>query len=386
MQLTEPHHSPTPARLFDRADTFNDLIVSLYQGCNSAEGFNTFVEQVKQRYRLSGCAITSVQHTSQQVAKFWIAGIDRSMVEWYLEENRLYRDPMRQRLTQQRLDSFDALKLSQPGGELHDMLDLQGEFDHVLDALKLVDIAGLNIFSNDEQSMAMFLHRSAGETPFTHAEVTELNHLVPHIRQAIELYRGLYDKQVENLGLSQALDVIDKPLLIVNHFMEICFINQAGKRILLDSSDLQLQNNCLTFSNTDAQQELTRYLHSVFTLKHLDADPIIQIPRADRPPLRMALSPVSQTADNFYHCVMIQLLEDSTNDTPSMQQIQQTMGLTKAEARVCEGLCEGKSIKQIAEKLSRQESTVRSNLKSAFVKTGHRSQSQLVAAIYRCCL
>lgn len=58
-------------------------------------------------------------------------------------------------------------------------------------------------------------------------------------------------------------------------------------------------------------------------------------------------------------------------------------GLSPAEFRIVEQLCEGRNIREIAEKIGLKEGTVRQQLKSVFSKTGTSSQHQLVVSVYQ---
>ncbi|CAA0124653.1 Uncharacterised protein [BD1-7 clade bacterium] len=366
--------------------SFNDLLLALYQGCKSSDGFVDFIQAMQNRYNLSGVAMTAVDNVTHQLSKTWICGIPESLLEWYLEEDRMYRDPMRLRLQKQHLDRFDVLSIEEPGKTLDEVLDL-GEFNHVAETRDMFDLAGLHIYSSANESMGLYLHRNATVGAFSPDQAEELHQLVPHIRQAMELYRGLYEKSVEAMGLAQALESIESPLLIVNQFLRVCFVNRPAKTLVNTCDQMHITDQTLSFSEPEYQQQLARYMQSVFTDNvSIAAPPMITVLRPGKPSFRLALSPISTGADDERaHCLMLQVLPPNNDESPEWQCISEKMGLSKAEARVCEALCDGLSIKDIANKLNRQESTVRSNLKSAFSKTGHHSQSQLVAAIYRCC-
>jgi DNA-binding CsgD family transcriptional regulator len=55
--------------------------------------------------------------------------------------------------------------------------------------------------------------------------------------------------------------------------------------------------------------------------------------------------------------------------------------LTRSEARVAEGIIQGKSVKQLASELGLSAATVRSYLKSVFAKTGVHRQAELVSLL-----
>jgi DNA-binding CsgD family transcriptional regulator len=67
--------------------------------------------------------------------------------------------------------------------------------------------------------------------------------------------------------------------------------------------------------------------------------------------------------------------------TPSVQALQTRFGLTRAEARVVQGLAEGRSVKRIAEELEVSFETARTHAKRAMQKTDTHRQAELVSLV-----
>ena len=67
--------------------------------------------------------------------------------------------------------------------------------------------------------------------------------------------------------------------------------------------------------------------------------------------------------------------------TPSAQALQTRFGLTRAEARVVQGLAEGRSVKRIAEELEVSLETARTHAKRAMQKTDTHRQAELVSLV-----
>jgi DNA-binding CsgD family transcriptional regulator len=68
---------------------------------------------------------------------------------------------------------------------------------------------------------------------------------------------------------------------------------------------------------------------------------------------------------------------------PSVRLVAALFGLTRAEARVAEGITQGKSVNRLAAELGLSAATVRSYLKSVFGKTGVHRQAELVSLLAR---
>ena len=67
--------------------------------------------------------------------------------------------------------------------------------------------------------------------------------------------------------------------------------------------------------------------------------------------------------------------------TPSAQALQSRFGLTRAEARVVQGLADGRSVKRIAEELDVSLETARTHAKRAMQKTDTHRQAELVSLV-----
>lgn len=74
-------------------------------------------------------------------------------------------------------------------------------------------------------------------------------------------------------------------------------------------------------------------------------------------------------------------LTHSPRTTPSAQALQSRFGLTRAEARVVQGLAEGRSVRRIAEELDVSLETARTHAKRAMHKTDTHRQAELVSLV-----
>ena len=71
----------------------------------------------------------------------------------------------------------------------------------------------------------------------------------------------------------------------------------------------------------------------------------------------------------------------SKSSIPPVTLVAGLFSLTRSEARVAEGIIQGKSVKQLASELGLSTATVRSYLKSVFAKTGVHRQAELVSLL-----
>ena len=79
--------------------------------------------------------------------------------------------------------------------------------------------------------------------------------------------------------------------------------------------------------------------------------------------------------------VMLTIYPWDANGLITRERIQQFFDVSDAEARVCEGLCQGCSLEEIGAQLCREMSTIRTHVKSLYRKTSTNRQAELVAHV-----
>jgi DNA-binding CsgD family transcriptional regulator len=111
--------------------------------------------------------------------------------------------------------------------------------------------------------------------------------------------------------------------------------------------------------------------------------------------LGMPRSPAagSYTADErarlqryFNHICRARLIEEerqARTKSPDYDQVARAFGLTAAEARLCEGLARNGSLRRSAQATHRSYYTLRAHLRSVFLKTGVRSQVELMRLLHQ---
>lgn len=160
--------------------------------------------------------------------------------------------------------------------------------------------------------------------------------------------------------------------MVVSRDARVTYSNGAARALLGRGGPLQVRDGALRANNAKTHEQLhaaltaksRRYLAMsaasnggplMAMIEPMDgAHAIVSMWRAARPPLAM-LAPVA----GFY-------------------------GLSQQQARVAAELIAGRTVEEIARKLSISIDTVRSHLKGIYEKTGARSQTEVLAFALRC--
>jgi len=100
-------------------------------------------------------------------------------------------------------------------------------------------------------------------------------------------------------------------------------------------------------------------------------------------PLLLLVSPVGGSAVGGGRsggaAIFISDPEDSVEISPEI--LSRLYDLTNAEARILNGLCQGKRLETLAEDLTVTVNTIRHHLKQVFRKTGTKRQSELIKLV-----
>lgn len=251
----------------------------------------------------------------------------------------------------------------------------------------------LNIFHTfgtpviKEQSMlSIFTSLRPRETgPYGADESKLLSTLIPHLQRAMKLHHHLADLDRTTKASWNVLERLNVGVIVVKDKGKIVFANNIAEQIINQKDGIHVQNGGLTAqSSTDAMvlRKLVAEAIETSAGKGIAAGGEIHIRRPSlRRPYFVSVSPfICKTAefpcDESYGIVFIQDSEKK-NET-SQQMLRHLFNFTYAEAKVAAKLLEGKSISEVAEEIQISQSTVRTQLKSLFLKTSTNRQSDLI--------
>jgi DNA-binding CsgD family transcriptional regulator len=110
------------------------------------------------------------------------------------------------------------------------------------------------------------------------------------------------------------------------------------------------------------------------------------LPRSElgsKAPYAVLMVPLRVRAEGERRCVAVWILHHAFPLAPEPQTLIGLFDLSKAEARLCVSLAQGKSLDECAREGNVSVVTVRSQLHQVFGKTGARRQGELVAMLRR---
>lgn len=254
------------------------------------------------------------------------------------------------------------------------------------------------VFGGDEQpgvlNTALTVHRSVRSRPFSARSVERMRLLIPHLSRALGVMFRLRDAELKIAVTRGALDRLATGVLLIGERREVVFANRAATSLLEERDGLWLgPGSSATLRLVASGHEKTNEIDAAFgaalapaaaRLPHFSLG--IRVPRpSGRAPLVLNVSTLPQSNGfdaRSDRARVIAFLSDSAApavvDTALLRRL---YALSERESRVVQELCAGRSLAEIATSLGTSEATVRSQLQSAFAKTGTGRQAELVKLV-----
>lgn len=227
--------------------------------------------------------------------------------------------------------------------------------------------------------------RPAEAPPFSAADRSLCEHLIPHLRRALGLYSAVnHDRQVDSMyrhamgQLMVAVFVLDKDGVILERNAMADDIVALGDGISVASQKL-----CASFPAEN--RKLYQMIQKVLTHDKLGEPAMVEAMSLSRPSGRVAWGVVAQaihatewTEGKKRPCVAVFMRDAESRAEPPARLAQQLFQLTPAETALAIQLANGLSLDEASEVLNIRRNTARAHLRSIFSKTGVRRQTELV--------
>ncbi len=215
--------------------------------------------------------------------------------------------------------------------------------------------------------------------------------LVPHLRQAVEIFDRVHHLQVEETELHDALDQLGVASFLLDSQMRVTQPNKMAEALFASQDGIAVRNNHLVIANEDARKRLAGILErsrntpDAARCTPMSLPEVIVVPRRNEaPPLAVALralrSPADLRSDHAPLLAVYVSRPDHRSAVPAAV-IRALLGVTPAEAELAALLVRGDTIDAAARVLGVTRATARTQLYSIFRKTGLRRQSELISVI-----
>jgi DNA-binding CsgD family transcriptional regulator/PAS domain-containing protein len=234
------------------------------------------------------------------------------------------------------------------------------------------------------------LFRSIDAPPFDEHHRALLKLLVPHMSRSLGVMFKLRDAEFRVAASLHALERIRHGILLLNESGRVIFVNDAADRILQRGDGLRLVRDSaappkLTADCPTARAALEQALRINVDSPAADTRHFAQAILARRTTggasyaLQISYLPESnpyRAGSATPHAVVF-IKDDLLASRPDPTLLQQSYGLTQAEARAALALCDGGNLDAVATQLNIKVNTLKTHLKSIYVKTSLDSRAAL---------
>lgn len=361
----------------------NDLIMKLYASLTHPDGFKHFLEPLGENLNAASVFLVGMKRRPAQVEFFWGTGVpDNFFHEYMVERSNIEKDAVLSLACQQGPGDFQtgihALRTMQNQGGA----DRWEEGYRNYRAMGFADSAWSVVHSTDDSVLVMSLVRHQEQGEYSDAELAPLNRLVPHLRQAFQIYKDIHRIELKGSTLEAVLNAMDQPVFILGRFAELLFQNSEASSYMARTDHFQIANGRISFNEGVANNQFNAALAEAFELHQKGESYGTSNFFLHQRGLLSSVFTFSVIEEvSLGRVVLLKILEPKNRSLPSAQEISRYFSISMPQAEICELLVQGLGVNEIAQRLHKSENTIRSYLKQSYAATGFNRQSQLVSAI-----
>lgn len=256
-------------------------------------------------------------------------------------------------------------------------------FNEFLRPIDIRSFAGVFIESADgkgHSDLTLSLFGGCSHPGFNSRTFALLGAIAPHIRRALHTQWALSEPAAEATA-SAALDTLAAAVIVCDANARVLHLNRAADQLLNDEHTLHVRNGRLLASNPAQQCRLDVAIRSAAVKSGGQGDTLeLRSETQDQTSLLIICPAANGDGPVQRHApaAVIVVHHDTGRMGRTGELLQKCFGLSPAEVRVVEALQGGGTLSEIAVELGVAHSTVRSQLRSIFEKTGARRQTDLI--------
>lgn len=250
-------------------------------------------------------------------------------------------------------------------------------------------LAGMNVYNDDEWHVGIGLHRSFQAEPFSDDDCLTLQRLYPHFKRALRIHKEFHRLRTRQQSLESALGRFMTGLIILGPDGTVNYCNPVAEAMLSRHQALSITDHghlhahypqenqrlqaLLAQQASADRQDITSHNQAI-GLNHPDREHILSLMVA---PLDSALTDDPQPAGS----VALYLCDPDSSFNLPTESLRTLYDMTPTEASVAIALVNGQSPNQISEQHGVSVDTVRSQLKSIYLKMGVKKQQDVIRTL-----
>jgi DNA-binding CsgD family transcriptional regulator len=237
--------------------------------------------------------------------------------------------------------------------------------------------------NNASRWASVSLYRGARSDEFRASDLGTLDFLIPHIQRAFKVHFQFAELKARNEGIETALNMLTTGLIFLGATGEVVLMNSRAEWVLNLKDGLLLTTGKLTaavYAESVRFQAMIRAAAQTGSGKGFSAGGTILISRKKGRPLSITAAPLREFSPGLSQrpAAVLFVSDPDQNVELPVDLLRRCYRLTPAETRLAVVLLEGHSLKEAADSGRVTHNTAKSQLKSIFLKTDVKRQSELI--------
>src|SRR5450830_804197 len=359
----------------------DDLLGALYEAVMSPDGFQGFIEKFCRVFDLKAMAMIIRHAETQEIKGLWLNGVSKETLGSYALEYAK-EDVLAHHMMSSPIAFFYASNLDIPqtkeffGSRFYREWAVPQGVAYAAGGIVLREGAWLT---------QLMLQRGPDQTPFLRSELDEFNALIPHLQRAIQMRQRFTEIQLGQNFMAGSLDVLAMPTLLFDEYGRVVHTNLSANELLKADNILRLESSHLFTNNAAVTRSLNLELTNAIRVSRdssVELAGVVLLPRRDRMPLMLMISPLRLTGEfQVQGAALLFIFDPETTPRLTTNLVRKLFSLSEAEAELAVALCGGNTSDGIAKERGTSINTVKSQIKSIFLKTGTKRQSELVSLL-----
>lgn len=357
------------------ADLELRIIDSIYRGACDSEELNQTIELIAQYFDCAGATLGEMDQGTPD-AQFMVGArnVDHAFVADYGPYAQLDPAPVAFGAlatgTVTTTDHMFTAEFLRKNIFLHEFL-----LPHGVDGT-----LGGSLLSTGGRFAMVGIHHGANREPFGEDEIVRLGRLMPHLRRALEIRRLFLQSELRGQTLEAIVNRNQTGMIGISRAGPALFVNEAARVITGARDGISLNRaGRLIASDRSAATHLATLEVDV---ARGGVGGIVRIQRpSGRPPYVVLVSPLpsdENTAPSVRRGVLFAIHDPSRRIASIVQRIAHLLHVPLGAANIVAAILQGIELKDYADREEISMNTVKFHLKTAFERTGSRSQADLV--------
>lgn len=253
--------------------------------------------------------------------------------------------------------------------------------------LGIEETLGGTVASDDGRLAFLTLHRDGGRPAFDDDDIARIELLLPHVARALQLRRAFARLETNAALLAGMIDRLPAGVLMATADNSTVHVNRAALAIAARGDGLWLDRKGLLHAKDQAaERSIGRHINAVLAGQ---AGGVVRAPRNGARPYGVLVAPLPSGSafgdepGGAGRGVLILIHDPDAQLAGTEEAIAAVFGLPMGTARLIAALVRGEELKDYAARHSLSYETIRYHLKSAYARTGARSQARLLQLVTR---